>query len=76
MVMNKDRSGLRSLKEWGLIMFEDRKKFFSTKKLHALHPKLNVREDAYDGRDYVVFSNPDTDIMANCFPEWPVGLDL
>lgn len=57
-------------------MFEDRKKFFSTKKLHALHPKLNVREDKYGGRDYVVFSNPDRDITANHFPEWPVGLDL
>lgn len=57
-------------------MFRDCKEFFSTKQLHALHPKLNVREDEYDGYNYVVFSNPDKNFMSNHFPEWPVGLDL
>lgn len=56
-------------------MIENRKKFFSTEELRQLHPELSVREDRYDGVDYVVFLN-DGKPMGGKALTWPDGIEL
>ncbi len=54
---------------------ENREEFFSTEELCRLYPKLEAREDVYDGQDYVVLTNPGK-FVDNAAPEWPVGVEL
>lgn len=54
----------------------NRKKYFCTNELHLLHPELMVRDDRYNGQDYVVFRNPETLVNHVTAPEWPIGLEL
>jgi len=56
-------------------MVSNQKEYFCTDELHQLHPELTVRDDKYNGEDYVVFRNPEKTVD-NVAPEWPIGLEL